>query len=200
MYASVSADQEAETPNLFLNAAFALVQMQFVQLGSSGYNATIHCYPLNLIAQLALLLRAPLPAVASHRSFIRCRLTLCEFLMRNPLPVNGTSLLRLLFLHPILFPTSLHLRDTPFQPSPFLHLLLPSLELRALWHVFNPMLRALFGLLNFKVHDFASRSLFDQVPVSAQPSPTDLADGIEGWNGRDAFAAVAGELQTTHPY
>lgn len=132
MYASVSADQEPETPNLFLTAVFVLVQMQFVQLGMSGYNATVHRYFLNLRAQLALLLRTPLPAVACHNSSIRCRLRLCEFLMRNPLLVNGIPLLRLLFLHPILFPTSLHLRDTPIQPSSFLHLLLHSLEFCAL--------------------------------------------------------------------
>lgn len=109
-----------------------LVQVQFVQLGVSGYNATVHRYRVNLRAQLALLLRTPLRAVTCHHSSIRCRLRLCDFLMLNRLPVNGITLLRLLFLHPILFPTSLHLRDTPIQPSSFLHLLLHSLEFCAL--------------------------------------------------------------------
>lgn len=165
----------------------------------SGYNAELHRSLLNWTAQQALLEYTPILAVIRHSSSIRCRFGLGGFTVLNPLSVNSIPLLRHLFLLPFLFPTPLHLRDTRIQPGSFLHLLLHPLELCALWHVVNPMLRALVAALNLKVHDRACRFTFCQVPVSTQLGATGFADGIEDGDGRDASAAVTDELQSTHP-
>lgn len=166
----------------------------------SGYNATIHRYPLGVTAQQASLQYTPHPAVIRHISSISRRFGLRGFPMPNPLCINTIPLLGLLFLLPVLFPSPLHLRDTPFVPGTFLDLLLHPLELCALRHVFNPMLRALAGALNLKVHDCACRLTFSPSTVLTQLGATSLADGIEDWDGREASAAVTGELQTTHSY